>query len=96
MDDRKKMFGVGKNEGDLIDRLEATLSKVINESYSEANCSMDECYKLARQKLDFDKRFDNLSKDRVIERAKAAGASGGKMDWHDPYLWGGQKRHGSR
>jgi hypothetical protein len=35
--------------------------------------------------LDYDRRFDNLSKDRLIEKAKEVGASGGKLDMTDPF-----------
>lgn len=45
--DRKRFFGQGKDVADTLGRLEATLSKVIQESYVESNCSMTDCYKLA-------------------------------------------------
>ena len=96
MDDRKKMFGASTDIGETINRLEATLGKVINESYAETNCSMDRAYDLAKTKLEYDRRFDVFDKDRLIKKAREVGASGGRMDWHDPWLTGGNKRHGSR
>ena len=94
--DRKKFFGTGKDVGETINRLEATLGRVINESYIEAQCSMDAAYDLAKEKLAFDRRFDNFDRDRLVAKAREVGASGGKMDWQDPWLFGGPKRHGSR
>jgi hypothetical protein len=86
----KRLFGTN------VENLQNTLSKIINESYAESNCSMDECYRLTRQKLDYDRRFDNLHKDRLVAKAREVGASGGKLDWEDQYIWGGDKRPLSR
>jgi hypothetical protein len=82
----KKMYGTDAED------LQNTLSRMIQESWAESNCSMDECYKLTRQKLDYDRRFDGFQKDRLVNKAKEAGSCGGKLDLTDPWLYGGDKR----
>jgi hypothetical protein len=82
--------------GTKPENLEHTLSRLINESYVETNCSMDEAYKRTRQLLDYDRRFDQFDRDRLVAKAREIGASGGKLDLTDPWLYGGQKRPLSR
>lgn len=86
----KKLFG---NEAH---NLQATLSRVIQESYAESNCSMDATYQLAREKLDDMRRFDTFDKERLIAKAREAGSCGAQIDWTDPWLRGGSKRPLSR
>jgi hypothetical protein len=82
----KKMYG------NTAENLQNTLSQMIQESWAESNCSMDATYQLTRQKLDYDRRFDGFDKQRLVDKAKEVGASGGKLDLTDPYLRGGDKR----
>jgi hypothetical protein len=69
---------------------------MIQESYTDANCSMDKTYELTREKLDCDRRFDAFDKDRLVAKAKEMGACGGQLDLTDPYLFGADKRPLSR
>ena len=96
-DSRKRLFGTSTNKNDMFNRLEATVAKAVNEAYAEVNCNMDEAYRLAKEKLSWDSRFDGLglNRDRVVDKVREVGSCGGKMDWEDSWLYGGAKRHGS-
>jgi hypothetical protein len=74
--------------------LQNSLSQMVQESYVESNCNLDETYRLTRQKLELDRRYDAMNKDRLVNAAREAGNSGAKIDWRDPWLYGGQKRPG--
>jgi hypothetical protein len=80
MQDQKRMFG------ESPDNLQAYLGRVIQESWRDSNCNMDETYTRARRELDNYRPFDSWDKNRVIERAREVASCGGKMDWSDPYL----------
>lgn len=88
--DQKKIFGTNP------ENLQATLSRLINESYAATNCSMEETYRRTREMLDWDRRFDGFDKERLVARAREVGASGGQLDWSDPFLFGQDKRPLSR
>jgi hypothetical protein len=90
MSDRAKMYG------DRPENLQATLSRMVQESWQEANCNRNLTYALTRDKLEQDRRFDHYQKDNLIEKAKEAGSNGTRIDWNDPYLVGGPKRPLSR
>jgi hypothetical protein len=57
---------------------------------------MDTCYKLARERMDHDRRLDAFDKDRLVAKVKETGSNGGYLDLTDPFLYGGSKRPLSR
>ena len=88
MADHKRYFGMDQ------DSVRNYLGRLINECYSETNCSMEDAYKLARERMDYDRRLDHFDRDRLIAKVKEAGASGGFLDLTDPYLRpGGSPRY---
>ncbi len=91
MSDPKKFFGTDE------DSIRNYLGRLVNECYRESNCSMDATYKLARERMDLDRRLDVFDRDRLCAKVKETGANGGYLDLTDPYLYpGGAKRPLSR
>src|SRR5262245_24173315 len=81
MNDPKKFFGADQ------DSLRNYLGRLVNECYRESDCSMDATYRLARERMDCDRRLDHFDRDRLIEKVKEAGSNGAYLDLTDPYLF---------
>ena len=87
MNDPKKFFG---NDEDSIRNY---LGRLVNECYRESNCSMDTTYKMARERMDWDRRLDSYDKDKLTAKLKECGSQGAYLDLGDPFLRpGGVKR----
>jgi hypothetical protein len=88
MDDKRRMYG------DKPENLQATLGRMIQEAHIASNCDRNAANQRVREWLDNDQRFSQFDKDRLLAKANEAGATGGRLDWYDDYIYGGAPRPG--
>ena len=88
MQDPRQMYG------NKPENLQATLSRMIQEAHIRNHCDRNAANRDVRAMLDTDRRFDQFDRDRLLAKANEAGSCGGRLDWHDPFIYGGNPRPG--